>query len=229
VTFRKIGYNKGNKQRHYFTRRSDCRNCPIKSKCLGKAHEKKIAITYYMEEYERAIARSKTRIGKKMKSIRQSTVEPVFGTLIEYLGMRKMNTIGIRQANKNMLMAAVDYNLKKYLKFDRKIVGRMAKEAEDLCLEIFQGIRRIFGSFKRLNILKVNSQFLFQGILRIDYIESYSKLNMLCATGTMASMHRVSLQISSAVPVWYFGGLKRPQHAELPKAAWPAQRFNPSL
>ena len=188
VTFRKIGYNKGNKQRHYFTRRSDCKECPIKGKCLGKSHEKRIAITYSMEEYERAIARSKTRLGKKMKSIRQSTVEPVFGTLMEHLGMRKMNTIGIRQANKNMLMAAVAYNLKKYLKFDRKIVGRMAKEAEDLCLEIFQGIRRIFGSFKRLNILKVNSQFLFQGILRIDYIESYFKLNMLCATGTMASM-----------------------------------------
>ena len=120
VTFRKIGYNKGNKQRHYFTKRSDCKGCLIKTACIRKSHEKRIAITYYMEEYERAIARSKTRLGKKMKSVRQSTVEPVFGTLMEFLGMRKMNTIGIRQANKNMLMAAVAYNLKKYLKFDKK-------------------------------------------------------------------------------------------------------------
>jgi hypothetical protein len=43
----------------------------------------------------------------------------------------------------------------------------------------------------------------------------------------MASIHRVSFQISSAVPVWYSGGLKRSQPAELPKAARPAQRFNP--
>jgi len=112
VTFRKIGYNKGNKQKLYFTRRNDCKGCPIKSACIGKSHEKKIAITYYMEEYERAIGRSKTKLGKKMKSLRRSTVEPVFGTLMEFLGMRKMNTIGIRQANKNILLAAVAYNLK---------------------------------------------------------------------------------------------------------------------
>ena len=117
VTFRKIGYNKGNKQKHYYTRRSDCKGCPIKTACIRKAHEKKISITYYREEYERAIARSRTKLGRRMKSIRQSTVEPVFGTLIEHLGIRKMNTIGIRQANKNMLMAAVAYNLKTCLPF----------------------------------------------------------------------------------------------------------------
>jgi len=173
VSFRKIGYNKGNKQKHYFTKRSDCKDCPIKTACIGKSYEKRIAITYYKEEYERAIDRSKTRLGKKMKSLRQSTVEPVFGTLMEYLGMRKMNTIGIRQANKNMLMAAVAYNLKKYLNFDRNSAANRVKEVKNLCIEILQSIWRIFGSFKRLNILKVNSQFLFQGILRIDYIESY--------------------------------------------------------
>jgi hypothetical protein len=43
----------------------------------------------------------------------------------------------------------------------------------------------------------------------------------------MASIHRVSLQISNAVPVWYFGGLKRSQHTRLPTAARPTQRFNP--
>ena len=98
VTFRGIRYNKGNKRKHYYTRRSDCKVCPIKTACIGKDHEKKIGITYYREEYERAIVRSKSRLGKRMKSLRQSTVEPVFGTLIEHLGMRKMNTLGIRQA-----------------------------------------------------------------------------------------------------------------------------------
>jgi hypothetical protein len=43
----------------------------------------------------------------------------------------------------------------------------------------------------------------------------------------MASIHRVLLQIFSAVSVWYFGGLKRSQPARLPEAARPAQRFNP--
>ncbi len=55
-----------------------------------------------------------------MKSKRQSTVEPVFGTLTQFLGMRKVNTRGIAAANKCMLMSAVAYNLKKYLKFEQK-------------------------------------------------------------------------------------------------------------
>ncbi len=192
VTFRGIRYNKGNKQKHYYTRRSDCKGCPIKTACIGKAHEKKIGITYYKEEYERAIARSRSKKGQRMKAKRQSTVEPVFGTLIEHLGMRKMNTIGIRQANKNMLMAAVAYNLKKYLKFDRKIVVRMAKEAGYQCHEVFLDICKILSSFKGLNTPKAKSYHQFQGFLRIEYIRPYFKLNMLCATDTMASIHRVA-------------------------------------
>ena len=52
-----------------------------------------------------------------MKKLRSSTVEPVLGTLVNYLGMRRVNTRGIEQANKCMLMAAIAYNLKKLLKF----------------------------------------------------------------------------------------------------------------
>ena len=47
------------------------------------------------------------------------TVEPVFGTMTNYLGTRKINTIGIRQTNKIMLIPAVAYKLRKYLKFNR--------------------------------------------------------------------------------------------------------------
>jgi hypothetical protein len=52
-----------------------------------------------------------------MKGMRQSTVEPVFGTLTQFLGMGKVNTLGLKQANKCMHLSAVAYNLKKYLKF----------------------------------------------------------------------------------------------------------------
>lgn len=79
-------------------------------------------MTYYCEEYERNNARLQTAKGRAMQSKRQSTVEPVFGTLTQFMGMRKINTIGIRQANKIMHMAAMAYNLKKYLKFKRKTI-----------------------------------------------------------------------------------------------------------
>ncbi|MFI0431237.1 transposase [Mariniflexile sp. HMF6888] len=54
------------------------------------------------------------------KGKRQSTVEPVFGTVTQFLGLRKVNTIGIGQANKCMQLLAIAYNLKKYLKFIEK-------------------------------------------------------------------------------------------------------------
>lgn len=57
-----------------------------------------------------------------MKGNRQSTVEPVFGTLTQFMGLRKINTIGLEQANKVMRLSAIAYNLKRYLKFTRKRV-----------------------------------------------------------------------------------------------------------
>tara|TARA_B110000503_G_C6748494_1_gene250613 strand:+ start:102 stop:359 length:258 start_codon:yes stop_codon:yes gene_type:complete len=67
-----------------------------------------------------------------MKAKRQSTVEPVFGTLTQFRGLRKINTIGIKQANKVMHMSAIAYNLKKYLKFISKTVKRDAKAMHHL-------------------------------------------------------------------------------------------------
>ena len=63
-----------------------------------------------------------TQKAKRMKKLRSSTVEPVLGTLVNYLGMRRVNTRGIEQANKCMLMAAIAYNLKKLLKFTTRKV-----------------------------------------------------------------------------------------------------------
>ncbi|MDT0644985.1 IS1182 family transposase [Zunongwangia sp. F363] len=122
VTFRKQKMENGNLKDNYFTTRADCKGCPIKQACIGKSHEKRINITAYREEYERNIERVKSRRGRYMKGKRQSTVEPVFGTLKEFLGLRKITTIGIKQANKCMHLAAIAYNLKKYLKFTHKRV-----------------------------------------------------------------------------------------------------------
>ncbi len=117
VTFRKQRLEKRTLKNFYFTKRSDCKDCPIKATCIGKSHEKKISITAYKAEYDRNNQRIKKNKWHKKK--RMSTVEPVFGTLINFLGMSKVNTRGIEQANKCMLTAAVAYNLKKLLKFTK--------------------------------------------------------------------------------------------------------------
>jgi hypothetical protein len=56
---------------------------------------------------------------RKISKIRSRTVEPVLGTLINFFNMKKINSRGMAQANKHVLMAALTYNLKKYLKFTR--------------------------------------------------------------------------------------------------------------
>lgn len=143
VVFRKtvIERKNFNRKQLYLTKPNDCKDCPLKATCIGKSRERRITITYYKEEYERAIARVESKKGRYMKGKRQSTVEPVFGTLTQFLGMRKVNTIGIQQANKVMLMAGMAYNLKKYLKFTPKTVQSMAKSARAFCSQLFELIR----------------------------------------------------------------------------------------
>ncbi|MDF1881421.1 IS1182 family transposase [Sulfurimonas sp. MAG313] len=135
IPFKKVFYEKKNhtKKKEYRASSKLCKCCPIRQSCLGKsAQEKKFTVTYYREEYERAIARVESKQGKYMKAKRQSTVEPVFGTLTQFRGLRKINIIGIKQANKVMHMSAIAYNLKKYLKFILKTVKSDAKAMHHL-------------------------------------------------------------------------------------------------
>lgn len=114
-------YRTGTRKKEYRARKHVCIDCPIRRSCLGKsAQEKKFSVTYYRAEYQRNIARVESPQGRYMKGKRQSTVEPVFGTLTQFMGLRKVNTIGLKQANKCMQLSAIAYNLKKYLKFIEK-------------------------------------------------------------------------------------------------------------
>ena len=109
------------RKKEYRARKHVCIDCPIRSSCLGRsAQEKKFSVTYYRAEYQRNIARVNSPQGKYMKGKRQGTVEPVFGTLTQFMGLGKVNTIGLAQANKCMHLSAMAYNLKKYLKFVQK-------------------------------------------------------------------------------------------------------------
>ena len=129
IPFTKVFYEgeNNNKKKEYRASKYLCLDCPIRSSCLKKSQEKRITITYYTKEYERNIARVDSKKGRYMKGKRQSTVEPVFGTLTQFMGLRKINTIGIQQANKVMHLSAMAYNIKKYLKFISKTVKSDAK------------------------------------------------------------------------------------------------------
>ena len=112
----------------YWSSKTDCKNCPQKAKCLGKASFKCLMDTLDKPYYDRMYERVKTKKGKQMKTLRSSTVEPVLGTLLHFLGMRKVYTKGIQLANKHVLMASTAYNIKKLLKF--KVVNKAKTFAE---------------------------------------------------------------------------------------------------
>ena len=92
-----------------------------------------------------------------MKRKRQSTVEPVFGTLTQFMGLRKINTIGIQQANKVMHMAAIAYNLKKYLKFVTKKAKSVAKRK---ALHLFTKYSNLQAFYFVLNTSKMKILYL---------------------------------------------------------------------
>ena len=139
---------KGIKVNQYATMRKDCVNCKFKTECIGKSFEKRVHITYYKPEYERAISRINSKEGRYMKKKRQSTVEPVFGTLTQFMGLRKVFTKGITQAHKIMLMAAVAYNIKKYLKFTQKIAQNGVQAMEVFCSNLKKQIALTLSNYK---------------------------------------------------------------------------------
>lgn len=121
--------SKGYSKKIYRSSERDCKDCPLRAECCGKVTKfKKIDDTIYKPLYDEMHEKLKrdpnyTRFLTKRRS---SRVEPVLGTLINYHNMRRVNTRGMKNANKHVLMAALTYNLKKYLKFITKNISRNA-------------------------------------------------------------------------------------------------------
>jgi hypothetical protein len=124
----------GYKMKVYRSSSKDCGKCPLRSACIGKSDFKKIDDSIDKHLYDKMHARLQTVNREKIRRLRSSTVEPVLGTLVNYLSMRRVNTRDINQAGKCMLMAAVAYNLKKLWKWQSRKIKLIAqakiKEAE---------------------------------------------------------------------------------------------------
>jgi transposase len=118
LEFKKVKDNNGYPMKEYRSSRKDCGPCPLRQTCIGKsAYEKRIRETLDKPYYDKMHERLKTPYARRVKKLRHSTVEPVLGTLVNYLSMKRVNTRGIKQANKCLIMAAIAYNLKKMLRF----------------------------------------------------------------------------------------------------------------
>jgi len=121
--------SKGYTRHIYRSNESVCKNCPHKTACCGeKTKFKKIEQSehyeLYMKNHEKRTKNE--RYAARMSRLRSATVEPVLGTLINFMGMKRVNARGIAQAEKHVLMASLCYNLKKMLKFKPRNVEAVA-------------------------------------------------------------------------------------------------------
>ena len=129
---------KGYYKKQYRSSAKDCGKCPLRASCIGgRADYKKIEDTVDKYLYDQMHQRLQTPYAKKMKKLRQATVEPVLGTLINFMGIRRIWSRGIKNANKFMLGAAIAYNIKKWLNYTEQkrktAVISLKMTAEGLC------------------------------------------------------------------------------------------------
>ena len=144
----------------YRSSAKDCKSCPLKTECCGeKSNFKKISHSEYHSEYQRQHNKltKNERYAKRMSRLRTSTVEPVLGTLLNFMGLKKIYAHGIKQADKHVLMESLCYNLKKMIKYNPKknqlqvsyatITGKLHRLSDSL-FSVFA--KTVFIQFKHL-------------------------------------------------------------------------------
>lgn len=139
LTYRGTQFDGGYFMKRYLVSRKECTDCPLKDQCSAyRKNITQIRETIDKPYYDRMHVRMQTPKAKRLMKLRQSTVEPVIGTLVNYLGIKRVNAKGLNQANKCLTMAAVAYNLKKMLKHQPKSVQSALKTVKNYLKELFK-------------------------------------------------------------------------------------------
>ena len=136
--------------KHYRAFYQDCQQCPFKKDCVPSADQKQLVRSAFDAAYRRAWHRQRSPQGQYMRRVRQRTVEPVFGNLLQHYGLRRVGTKGRVAAHKTMLLSALAYNLKKLLKHQSERVISLALALPPapllLAYRFFKHYRRDFTS-----------------------------------------------------------------------------------
>lgn len=123
-------YSKGYQKKTYRSSETDCKNCPLRESCCEKVTKfKKLGESIHKPLYDKMhekLTQNKAYHRRLVKR-RSSTVEPVLGTLINFFNLKRINSRGMAQAQKHVLVSSLSYNLKKYLHFMVKIPSVLAQ------------------------------------------------------------------------------------------------------
>lgn len=120
----------------------------------GMVRGKRQAVdSIHKEHYDRMHQKltENAKYAKKMSRVRSKTVEPVIGTLVNFTNMKRVNTRGIKNANKHVLMASLTYNLKKYLRFIVKKTSVLAQVIKQTQEKYFIFLKTTLFGLKKLD------------------------------------------------------------------------------
>jgi hypothetical protein len=131
----------GTWMKHYRAYYQDCQHCPFKASCVPSADHKQLVRSAFDAAYRRAWHRQRGPQGQGMRRVRQRTVEPVFGNLLQHYGLRRVGTKGRAAAHKTRLLSAIAYNLKKLLKHQPKRAISLAVALQPASLRL---VNRLF-------------------------------------------------------------------------------------
>jgi len=157
--------SKGYQKKSFRSSEKDCRDCPLRAECCGKVTKfKKIEDSIHKPLYDKMhekLTQNKAYHRRLVKR-RSSTVEPVLGTLINHHNMRRINSRGMPQANKHIMMAALTYNLKKYLRFIVKKPSVLAQVVSQQQGKIHTFLKTLFHDFKSSFLSHPNFNILYR-------------------------------------------------------------------
>ena len=143
LPFKTISSDKnGHFRKEYRSSSATCSSCALKSACIGKNSTKKITDVVGKVFYHQMHEKMQTKYAKFLSKVRKRTVEPVLGTLINFQNMKRVNSRGIEQASKHVIMAALCYNLKKYMKFIQRKVNTRAMEQSIFATNAFNCLEK---------------------------------------------------------------------------------------
>lgn len=128
----------------YRSSSKDCGTCPLRAACIGRSDFKTMTHSVDKDLYDTMYQRMQADRGRRMMRRRSSTVEPVLGTLVNFTNMRRVNTRGLAGANKHVIMAALTYNLKKYLATPFKKVKVIPLEIRTVGNALIKGLSGLF-------------------------------------------------------------------------------------
>ena len=108
----------------YMARRTDCRACALRPKCLRKPHTVARQVTIFTGERngsksytQRMIERIDTPQGRFLYSRRLGVVEPVFANVCHALGLNRFSLRGRIKVDIQWKLYSVVHNLKKVFRY----------------------------------------------------------------------------------------------------------------